>query len=114
MLVDCGATTHILNDMSKFSKFDHTFSPEKRTIELIYVDRISVAEARGDATVKIDGDSIDVILKDALSVASFPQNIVFSVQAATQNGGSISFERDKAELVTEDKTMRFPILKQGK
>ena len=37
----------------------------------------------------------------------------FSVQAAIQNGGSISFEKDKAELVTEDKTMRFPILKQG-
>ena len=38
----------------------------------------------------------------------------FSVQAATQNGGSISFEKDKAELVTEEKTMLFPILKQGK
>ena len=42
--------------------------------------------------------------------SSFPQNI-FSVQAATQNGG---FEKDKVELVTEDMTMRFPILKQGK
>ena len=52
-------------------------------------------------------------MKDALFVPSFPQNI-FSVQAATQNGGSISFKKDKAELVTEDKTMRFPILKQGK
>ena len=116
LLVDCGASTHILNDMSKFSKFDHTFTPEKHTIELANGDRISVAEARGDANVKIknsNGDSVDVILKDALFVPSFPQNI-FSVQAATQNGGSISFEKDKAELVTEDKTMRFPILKQGK
>ena len=116
LLVDCGATTHILNDMSKFSKFDHTFTPEKHTIELANGDRISVAEARGDANVKIknsNGDSVDVILKDALFVPSFPQNI-FSVQAATQNRGSISFEKDKAELVTEDKTMRFPILKQGK
>ena len=116
LLVDCGATTHILNDMSKFSKFDHTFTPEKHTIELANGDRISVAEARGVANVKIKNsnrDSVDVILKDALFVPSFPQNI-FSVQAATQNGGSISFEKDKAELVTEDKTMRFPILKQGK
>ena len=116
LLVDCGATTHILNDMSKFSKFDHTFTPEKHTIELANGDRISVAEARGVANVKIknsNGDSVDVILKDALFVPSFPQNI-FSVQAATQNGGSITFEKDKAELVTEDKTMRFPILKQGK
>ena len=111
LLVDCGATTHILNDMSKFSKFDHTFTPEKHTIELANGDRISVAEARGGANVKIknsNGDSVDVILKDALFVPSFPKNI-FSVQAATQNGGSISFEKDKAELVTEDKTMRFPM-----
>ena len=79
-------------------------------------DRISVAEARGLANIKIEnsnGDSVDVILKDALFVPSFPQNICY-VHAATQNGGSISFEKDKAELVTEDKTMRFPILKQGK
>ena len=54
LFVHCGATTHILNDMSKFSKFDHTFSPEKHTIELANGDRISIAEARGDANVKIE------------------------------------------------------------
>ena len=47
LLFDCGATTHILNDMSKFSKFDHTFNPEKHTIELANGDRISVAGQEG-------------------------------------------------------------------
>ena len=34
VLVDCGATTHIINDESKFSKFDDKFAPEKHYIEL--------------------------------------------------------------------------------
>ena len=34
LLVDCGATTHIINDESKFSNFDDKFAPEKHYIEL--------------------------------------------------------------------------------
>jgi hypothetical protein len=29
LLVDCGATAHILNDESKFVSFDNRFSPSK-------------------------------------------------------------------------------------
>lgn len=34
LLVDCDATTHIINNESKFSKFADKFIPEKHYIEL--------------------------------------------------------------------------------
>ena len=34
LLVDCGATAHIINDESRFSKFGDKFAPEKHYIEL--------------------------------------------------------------------------------
>lgn len=36
LLVDCDATTHIINNESKFRKFDDKFIPEKHYIELAY------------------------------------------------------------------------------
>jgi len=34
LLVDCGATTHIINDESKLSKFDYKFAPEQMEHDL--------------------------------------------------------------------------------
>ena len=116
LLVDCGATTHILNDESKFSSFDKAFIPEKHSIELANGERVSVAVKRGNAGMKLkdsDGNTVDVMLKNALFVPTFPQNI-FSVQAATDEGASVSFQSDKAELVTRDGTVSFPIVRRGK
>ena len=46
-------------------------------------------------------------------MTTFPQNI-FSVQAATNEGASVSFQSDSSELVSKDCTVKFPIEKHGK
>ncbi len=54
LLVDCGATTHVLNDKDKFVSFDHTFDPAKHFIELADSSRTNnVALAKGDALVNL-------------------------------------------------------------
>ena len=105
LLVDCGATTHIINDESKFSKFDDKFAPEKHYIELADGTRSNnVALRRGDVEITImdsNGNRVNVTLKNALYIPTYPQNI-FSVQAANERGASVSFNPDSAELVYKD------------
>ena len=93
LLVDCGATAHIINDKSRFINFDESFCPDKHYVELANGTKFNLALARGDATVRAKdtrGRYIDVILKGALYVPSFPQSI-FSVHAATCKGVSVFF-----------------------
>lgn len=53
LLVDRGATTHIINDEAKFSKFDDKFTPEKHYIELADGTRSNVTLKRGDVEITI-------------------------------------------------------------
>ena len=64
LLVDTGATSHIINDRSKFIAFDRNFDPSSHVIEL--ADGSNVVTGKGDAKGKIydvNGNSRDVILK---------------------------------------------------
>lgn len=116
LLVDCGATSHIINDKSKFVKFDDNFNPDKHFIELANGARSNkMAQNRGVASVKFkdsNGKLVDVALINALYVPTFPQNI-FSVQAATERGACVSFQPESAELVFEDQ-VKFEIEKHGR
>jgi len=116
MLVDCGATTHIVCDKSKFTKFDENFDSSKHCIELANGFRSNnVVKAKGDATFLLTdstGCKRSVILKNALYIPSYNQNI-FSVQCATQSGSSVKFFPDRAELKSSNGTL-FDIAKQGK
>ena len=115
LLVDCGATAHIVNDKSKFTKFDEAFCPDKHFIELANGTKSNVALARGDAIVQIKdsyGRYINAALKNALYVPSFPQSI-FSVQAAMSKGASVIFKPDCAQLIHNNGTV-FDIQKHGK
>ena len=50
LLVDCGATTHIINDESKFVKFDEHFDPSCHVIELADGRKLKdLARKRGNA-----------------------------------------------------------------
>ena len=52
LLVDCGATTHIVNDKNKFTSFDENFNPEVHFIELADgTRRNNIALGRGDANI---------------------------------------------------------------
>ena len=116
LLVDCGATTHIINDGSKFVNFDSQFDPENHYIELADGSRTNnLVMKKGDACVPlIDscGNVQTAILENALYVPSFKQDI-FSVEAATEKGASIEFKPNSAELISKNGT-KFNIVKHGR
>ena len=113
-LVDSGATTHVVNDKSKFIKFNKHFKSTDHTIELADGTRTnSVVKGQGDAkAVFLDetGCRRSVTLKNALYIPSFGQNI-FSVKSATDNGASVHFSKNCAKL-TSNQTV-FNIEKEG-
>ncbi|XP_068201778.1 uncharacterized protein [Palaemon carinicauda] len=115
LLVDCGATTHILTDESRFTRFDETFKPERHLIELADGTRCrNVAVKRGDAMIKMidsDGRHCNVKLKNTLLIPTYPQNI-FSVQAATEKGAQVIFYPESAELIDKS-DIKFYIEKCG-
>ena len=108
MLVDCGATTHIVNDLSKFISFDDNFDPKCHVIELADGSKVNnIALNRGNACISLidnNGNKREGILENALYVPSFKQNI-FSVQAATEKGASVEFGKDFAKLMNKDGTV---------
>lgn len=116
LLVDCGATSHIFNDLSKFTKFDSNFNPSEHFIELANgVKTNNLAMKRGQVNITMvdeNGNKYSGDLNNVLYVPSFPQNI-FSVQAAAQNGASVYFMPDSAQLVDKG-GRRFDIHKHGR
>ena len=116
LLVDSGATSHIINDPGKFVRLDKNFNPEKHFVELADGSRRSdVVTAKGDAQVMI-ADSLGrnhrIILKGALCIPSYKQDIL-SVIATTENGNKIQFLPSCAVLETPDGNS-FQIQKLGK
>ena len=116
LLVDCGATAHIINDSSKFSNFDKDFNASAHVIELADGSRSNnLVTGKGDANVVIhdkDGKPCNLTLKQALCIPSYNQDI-FSVHAATKNGARVEFESDCGELIAPNGTI-FDIKKNGK
>ena len=116
LLVDSGATSHIICNKSQFVNFDDRFEPKTHYIELADGARSNdVVKARGDAIVNVhdsNGNKCDLILQDALLVPSYSQDI-FSVQAATENGAELTFSQNDAQLKARDGTC-FDIVKRGK
>lgn len=70
ILVDCGATKHVVKDLSKFLQFDENFNQEKYFIELADGTRTNnVAVKKGDANIVLntsEGKPITAELKNAL------------------------------------------------
>ena len=84
LLVDCGATCHLVNNAEHFIAFDKSFEPEKHFIELADGRRSSIATAKGDAKFTILGSRgipRDITLKNALLTPDFPTSL-FSVREA--------------------------------
>ena len=114
LLVDTGATTHIISDKSKFCLFDTSFIPDKHSIELADGSQVSnLAKGRGKAKVKLVNKGVihETELHDALYVPSFKQDI-FSVQCATNKGSTVEFKSNSAELKCKNGVV-FEIKKRG-
>ncbi|XP_076741663.1 uncharacterized protein LOC143419316 [Maylandia zebra] len=111
LMVDCGATSHVITEKNKFIKFDETFDPGEHYMELADGSRTNnVALKRGDANVSLrdtQGHCTTITLRDALFIPSYPQSI-FSVKAATNYGAQVIFKKGQNELVNKDGTV-FPI-----
>ena len=106
LLVDTGATSHIINDKSKFVDFDKEFNPSAHVIELADGSKPNVVLGKGNAKVKlydVNGNAREVMLNSALYVPSYDQNI-FSVHAAIERGASISLDKQVKQLKCPDGT----------
>lgn len=105
LMVDTGATSHIVTDITKFKDFDENFKPQKHILELVDGVRTSgVALKRGAAKVRLidrRGCAVDTMLMGALYVSSYPQHI-FSVKAATARGATVIFKEGQNELIHKD------------
>ncbi|KAK3786290.1 hypothetical protein RRG08_060215, partial [Elysia crispata] len=101
LLVDDGATTHIINDKAKFVNFGKSFRTTKHIIELTYGSRLNnTVRGRGEATVTLidtKGNANQTTLKNALYIPTFSHSI-FSVQAAISQGASEKFSQNCATL----------------
>ncbi|KAK3784574.1 hypothetical protein RRG08_003382 [Elysia crispata] len=106
LLVDSGASVHIVNDKSKFRRFSENFKPSDHVIELADGSRNrNLALGQGEVEMDIlnsDGNRCSITLENALYVPSFSQNI-FSVTAATEKGATIIFSENSGKLLPKVK-----------
>ena len=115
-LADSGATVHVITDKTRFIWFNNHFNPARSNhiIELADGTKCNnLAMGQGDAKVSLtdtNGCQQNIILKNALYVPSFSQNI-FSVLAATDNGASVQFGKSSAQLQFHGSA--FDIFKDG-
>ena len=115
LLVDTGATSHIINDSSKFASFDNNFDPNSHFIELADGSKANVVLGKGNALVKlfdVNGNVQNVMLRDALYIPTYNQNI-FSVSAGMDHGGSINIGKQVSNYTTQDGKV-FDIKEKGR
>ena len=114
ILVDSGASTHIVTDTSKFVSFQLNFQPEEHTIELADGSVESFAEKKGTILVHFrdgNGNIRDIYLENTMYCPTFPQEI-FSVKSVCKKNAKVILCNDESELILEDGTT-FPISTHG-
>ena len=116
LLVDCGATAHIVTEKSKFIEFESDFDCQKHTIELAdSTQKRGLVKGKGKAKVfvtNVSGETCPVILEEALYVPSYNQNIL-SVSKLTNKGMQVYFGPNEAMIETKNGT-KFKIDQFGK
>ncbi len=114
LLVDSGATVHIINKKCLFESFDNGFLPKQHKIELADGKIIEGnAESKGTAQVTLvdsSGQFHKIRLLDCLYIPSFKQNI-FSVSASTKHGATVAFSDVSGEIVFKNYTFNLSKIK---
>ncbi|CAL9692762.1 unnamed protein product [Knipowitschia caucasica] len=107
LLVDSGASAHIMTHEEAFIRFDETFRPQNHVMQLADGTRIAGSVLKkGDAQIELtesNGRVVRVKLTDALLIPGYPQNIL-SVEAATSKGARFNFERNNNKMILPDGT----------
>ena len=115
ILVDCGATTHIVNDDKYLIDVDESFNPGEHYIELANGSKSNnVAMKKGTAQISLRDSNnkvVSVKLENTLFIPSYPQ-CIFSVRAATKKGAQVHFYEDNAMLISNGTC--FPIVERSK
>ena len=115
LLIDCGASCHIVNNKDCFTDFDDTFDASRHYIELADGTRTNtLATARGTARLEVTdaiGTTASFTLKSCLLAPSFPVSL-FSVTAATDAGAKVHFDKNGGRLIRNHDSFEF--LKRGK
>ena len=87
LLVDSGATRHIICEPERFTSFDESYDPKNHYIELADGRRMNgLIHGKGTAAFTIydsNGKSANITLSDALLIPSYSINI-FSVKRVTE------------------------------
>ena len=103
LLIDTGATSHIVRDNEKFVSFNGDFNPDEHTIELADGTQSHAAKQGGRAKMIIKDAHRQLCkaeLQNALLVPGYPCDI-FSVNAAMQKEGEITFSYTDANVTTQ-------------
>lgn len=107
LLVDSGASAHIMTDEGVFIRFDETFQPKNHIMQLADGTRTTgIVQKKGDAQIELTdctGRVVSIKLTDALLIPDYPQNIL-SVDAATSRGATFNFEKNNNKMVLPDGT----------
>ncbi|KAL0177031.1 hypothetical protein M9458_025925, partial [Cirrhinus mrigala] len=89
LMVDSGATKHIVTDIGMFEEFDSSFKPQSHILELADGERASgIAMKKGTAKVRLrdsKGRIVDMMLMEALYVPSFSQDIKRQLRTERQS-----------------------------
>ncbi|RVE68126.1 hypothetical protein OJAV_G00088600 [Oryzias javanicus] len=117
IMVDAGATSHIVNDIRKFTDFDESFNAERHTVELADGTKVNgTAQRRGTAMIRLvdcDGQQHRAYLRDALFMPTYPHDI-FSVARAANEGTTITFKKGESHLITKNRCRRDRAILCGK
>ncbi|KAJ8418592.1 hypothetical protein AAFF_G00000910 [Aldrovandia affinis] len=104
IMVDAGATSHIVNDIGKFESFDDLFQSETHSVELADGTKCNgIAQRRGTAMVCLLDNTRRqhrAQLRDALYMPSYP-HYIFSVARTTNGGATITFMKEDSHMVTK-------------
>ena len=115
IMVDAGATSHIVNDITKFKSFDSSFQPDTHSIELADGTKCSgMAQRRGTALIYLldtDGRQHRAQLQDALYMPTYPHDI-FSVARGTNGGATVTFKKGDSHMITKS-NHRFDFHESG-
>ena len=115
LLVDTGATSHIITERSKFVSFDDNFDTNTHIIELADRSKTSVVLGKGNAKVKlfdVKGNLHEVMLSNALYVPSYQQNI-FSVSVEVKKGSNVNLG-PQVSIYTTEEGREFEIKRKGR
>ncbi|RVE59116.1 hypothetical protein OJAV_G00201250 [Oryzias javanicus] len=107
LLVDSGASAHIMTNEEAFIRFDETFRPKDHVMQLADGTRIAGSVLKkGDAQIKLtdsNGRVVSVQLTNALLIPGYPQNIL-SVEAAASKGAKFNFEMNNNKMILPNGT----------